>query len=526
MMNRENYFQFIVVGGGLAGINAALEASKHGTVALITKTRLEFGNSFWAQGGIAAVVDQNDSFDSHINDTLAAGRGLCNRSAVEILVNEGAQRVNELIKMGMPFEWENGEIVVDSEVGHSQNRILYSGGDLTGREIINFYIDLVKKNKNIKLIESSIVYHLIVENKICSGVHVYDCESKKSFTLFGSSIILATGGASAIYQQKTNPYSSLGEGISLAYNAGADVENMEFIQFHSTAFVSTNGDTFLISERVLKAGAYLLNHELNRFMVENDEAAEMADRDVVAKSVYVELKKNLKPNIYLDMRHLDSEKIRNHFPNIYNEALKYGIDITKDLIPVAPTAYYNIGGVKTGLWGETNIRALYAVGEAASSGVHGANKLAGNSLLECLVFAKRAVEHSIMNKAKEVSFDNNIVDYFINENRLSWFNKLKNQVAMIMMNNVGVVRIQEELNSAINKLSMLRENIPDNENEYYTSSAINFVNVALLITTSALIREESRGCHFRDDFTSENEKNYMIIQNKFSGLKLTEIIKE
>lgn len=526
MKNRENYFQFIVVGGGLAGITAALEASKHGTVVLITKTKLEVGNSFWAQGGIAAVVDENDSLDSHIQDTLTAGGGLCNRTAVEILVDEGAQRVNELIKMGMPFEWENSEIVLGSEVGHSKNRILYSGGDSTGREIINFYIDILRKNKRIKIIENSLVYHLIVENKICSGVHVYDSESKKSFSLFGSSIILATGGASAIYQQKANPYSSFGEGISLAYNAGADVENMEFIQFHSTAFASETGYTFLISEKVLQEGAYLLNQEMNRFMIENDEAAEMANRDVVAKSIYVELKKNLKPNIYLDMRHLDSEKVKNQFSNIYNEALKYNIDITTDLIPVAPTAYYNIGGIKTGLWGETNIKSLYAVGEAASSGVHGANKLAGNSLLECLVFAKRAIEHSVINELKDVSFESETIDYCVNENRLSWFNKIINQVALIMMNNVGVVRIQEELNSAINKLSMLRENIPADENEYYANSAINIVNVALLITTSALIREESRGCHFRDDFTSENEKEYIIIQNKFSGLKLTEILKE
>ena len=526
MKNNENYFEFIVVGAGLAGITAALEASKFGTVVLLTKTNLEIGNLFWAQGGIAAAIGDNDSVDSHIYDTLTAGRGLCNKMAVEILADEGVQRVNELIKLGMPFEWDNGEIVVGSGAGHSHNRVLYSKGDSTGREIINFYIDIVRKNKNIKVVENSVVYHLIVENKICSGVYVYDCKNKNSFSLFGSSIILATGGASAIYQQKTTPHSSIGEGISLAYNAGADVENMEFIQFHATAFASENSNTFLISEKVLGAGAYLLNHEMNRFMIENDEAAELADRDVIAKSLFTELKRYHMPNAYLDLRHLDREIIRNQFSNIYDEALKYGVDITADLIPVAPAAYYNLGGIKTGVWGETNIKSLYAVGEAASSGVHGANKLAGNSLLECLVFTKRAVEHAVMNKKENIPLATEMIDYSVNENRLSWFNKIKNQVAMIMMNNVGVVRIQEELNSAINKLSMLRENIPADENEYYANSAINIVNVALLITTSALIREESRGCHFRDDFTSEEEKKYTIIQNKFSGLKVTEIIDE
>jgi L-aspartate oxidase len=519
MKNRNGGFDFIVVGAGLAGLYSALEASKHGSVALITKSGFEISSSYWAQGGIAAVLDENDSFELHIEDTINAGKGLCNENAVKILVAEGSEKVKNLIELGMPFDTENGNIVLGLEGGHSHPRILHAGGDSTGREIINFLTEIVKQNDNIEVFENCLVYHLIASNKICTGVDVYNWNNNNSFSLFSSVIILATGGCSAIYERTTNPYVSMGEGIALAYNIGADVESMEFIQFHPTAFYSENGDTFLISEAVRGEGATLLNDQMERFMLEKDELAELATRDIISQSIYAELKRTHKPNVYLDMRHLDSQKMKSRFSNIYEEVLKQGFDFTEDLIPVTPAAHYMIGGIKTGLWGETNIKSLYAVGEIASTGIHGANRLASNSLLECLVFASRAVEHSTKNKTEIISTDHDLRHYSINEERAGWFNKLKLQVASVMTANVGVVRIQEELNIAINKLSMLRENIPADENEYYSNSAINLVNVALLITTSALIREESRGCHFREDFNIEEDKKYIIAQNKFSGIK-------
>lgn len=522
-MKRNNYYDFIIVGAGLAGITAALKAAKLGSVALITKSPFELSNSYWAQGGIAAVTDDADSFDSHIKDTLTAGRGLCNNSAVEILVKEGSERIRELINLGMPFDKVNNKITLGLEGGHSCSRILHAGGDATGREIINFLVSFIKNEKKITVIERTLVYKLIVNDGICTGVYLFNYRTDENSIIAGSKIILATGGASAIYERSTNPYTSVGEGVSLAYDAGADIENMEFVQFHPTSFYSESGETFLISEAVRGEGAYLLNQKGERFMQHVDNLAELAPRDVVAKAIFNEMKNSQIPFVNLDLRHLDREKIAARFSNIFEEAKKFGIDITQDLVPVAPAAHYMIGGIKTGLFGETNIKGLYAIGEVASTGVHGANRLASNSLLECLVFANRAVDHSyVYAPIKMESFD--AVLFRLDENAIHQFIKVKKEIAAIMNDYVGIVRNGESLKTALAGLHAIEHNLVCDRMEYYSSKTSSLLTVSVLITKAALLRCESRGAHFRTDFEFEdNSKKYSIIQNKFLQPEYLEI---
>jgi L-aspartate oxidase len=500
-MNK-NQFDFIIIGCGLAGLYSALNASKYGTVALITKTTLELSNSYWAQGGIAAAIDEEDSPGLHLEDTLKAGRGLCNYNAVEILVNEGKQRISELIELGMPFDKEDEKIALGLEGGHSKRRVLHSGGDATGREIVNFLMRLAINEKQIKIFENTLIYKLNVGNGECYGVCAYDFSKNNNFILYGRSTIIASGGGSAIYSRSTNPHTSIGDGIILAYEAGAAIESMEFIQFHPTSFFSKSGETFLISEAVRGEGAYLVNFKGERFLNESN-LTELAPRDVVSEAIFNEMNKSGKPNVFLKLDHLDSNKIKARFSNIFLEAKKFGIDITRDPVPVAPAAHYMVGGIKTGINAETNIKRLFAVGEAASSGIHGANRLASNSLLECLVFSKRAVEFSQQNfdKTDFVNFKN---EFFINYDLQKQFSEVQNRTAQLMWNNVGISRSKEKLLCILKELDKLKTENENNDCEYFSQRKNNLILLAQLITSAALFREESRGCHTRSDFPSEN----------------------
>ncbi|MBI1938003.1 MAG: L-aspartate oxidase [Ignavibacteriales bacterium] len=515
-------FDFVIVGTGLAGLYSALYASKNWKVALITKSTIELSNSYWAQGGIAAAIDKNDSPELHYEDTIKTGRGLCNPKAVEILVNEGCERILELIEMGMPFDKQNGNIALGLEGGHSKRRILHSGGDATGKEIVRFVSKFVENNSNITIFENTLVHKLICNEKTCAGVSAYNWQSKKNITLAGQ-VILAAGGASAIYQRTTNPHTSVGEGVTLAFDTGAEIESMEFIQFHPTSFYSGTDETFLISEAVRGEGAYIVNEKGERFLKERQKKAELAPRDVISEAIYFEMKKYGMPNVYLDLRHLDAKKIKQRFSNIYGEALKYKVDITNDLVPIAPAAHYMIGGIKTGLNGETNLNGLFAVGEIASTGVHGANRLASNSLLECLVFAKRTVDFAgqlpieINNEAVEKN------SFTVNKGNETGYLLHKNEIAKMMTDKVGIVRSKESL---IEAEKSFREKLEDadDDNEYYSSRSKSLFEVARLITKSALLREESRGCHLRPDFPNENDKmKFTIVQKKKEGSKFLSI---
>lgn len=514
----EHRFDFVIVGAGLAGLYSAVYASKFGSVALITKSTLEISNSYWAQGGIAAAIDPNDSPQFHFQDTMKAGRDLCNGDAVQILVSEGKERVLELIEMGMPFDKENGKIALGLEGGHSARRILHAGGDATGREMVNFISKFVVENKQITLFENTLVHKLIISEGECFGVYAFDIIKQQDLMIIGKTTIIASGGGSAIYSRTTNPHTSLGEGIVLAYDAGAEIESMEFIQFHPTSFYTESGETFLISEAVRGEGGLIVNQKGERFLQEH-ALFELAPRDVVTEAIYNELKNSGMPNVFLKLDHLEPEKIKNRFSTIYNEALKFGIDITKDLVPVAPAAHYMIGGIKTGLNAETNIKQLYAVGEVASTGVHGANRLASNSLLECLVFGKRAVDHALKltPRIDESSIPKEENHFRIDEKKEKDFSVFKKKIAELLWTNVGIVRTNESLEFAISELESYYSEKVFSRLDYYESRTISLIEIALLVSRSALIRSESRGCHLNKDFPEENQefqKTFILKKNK------------
>lgn len=498
-------FDHIIIGCGLAGLYSAIHASKYGSVALITKTTLDLSNSYWAQGGIAAAIAKGDSTQLHYEDTINAGRNLCNQTAVDLLVKEGRERIIELIDMGMPFDKENGEIALGLEGGHSRRRVLHAGGDATGREIVNFILKYVLSNERIKIFENKFVHNLLIRDNECIGASAYDFVNNEEFCFLGNTTIIASGGGAAVYLRSTNPHTSLGDGIALAYNVGAEIESMEFMQFHPTSFYSESGETFLISEAVRGEGAYFVNHDGIRFLQEQN-ISELAPRDVVSEAIFNEMKNSGKPNVFLKFDHLDAKKIKSRFSNIFSETLRFGIDMTKDPVPVAPAAHFMIGGIKTGLNGETNINRLYAVGEVASSGIHGANRLASNSLLECLVFAKRAVEDSL-NYKKMKSSSNNIEDskpFKIEEEKQRDFLNAKNLIAQLLWNNVGIVRMKEKLDFTLSQLENLSSQFTLIENEYYSDKILSLLQFSKLITSAALIREESRGSHQRKDFPEES----------------------
>ena len=518
-MNKERDSQihsdFLIVGSGLAGLYAALYASKFGSVILLTKSTIEESNSFWAQGGIAAAMDPEDSTWFHIEDTLRAGRGLCNRQAVEILVEEGRDRVIELMELGMEFDTAEGGLELGLEGGHTKRRVLHAGGTSTGREMVSFLIAAVENSPSITKYENTGVVKFLSDNERCFGAIAMD-QNFNSKVILSKSTILATGGASALYKRTTNPKGSVGEGIALAYQAGAEITDMEFVQFHPTAFYSEQGESFLISEALRGEGAHLLNADGKRFMTEYSEYAELAPRDVVSSSIFLEMNKSGENNVYLDLRHIESDYIKSRFTNIYSFCLGCGIDVTKDIIPVAPAAHYTIGGVQTGLYGETNIKGLFACGEVASTGVHGANRLASNSLLECVVFAKRAIDGAMQNangssyNSAELSIGDMNLEY--SQSQSDALSQIKSEISQILNSNVGIVRTQQGLSSAVKSIESISNSIEEFSG-YYKLKLNMAIDVSLLIAKFALIREESRGVHIRQDYTLEDkswEKHIVI----------------
>ena len=519
-----NYkYDFLVLGSGLAGLSTALYASRFGSVALVTKSDLDISSSYFAQGGIAVVLAEGDTFESHYNDSLIAGAGLCNKEAVKILVTDGSKRVKELIEMGMEFDKVNGELVFGLEGAHSHNRVIHADGDATGRKIVEFFISKVTKNKNITIFENTFVFKLNVSDSYCDGFSGFNYKTNEILNFTSSFTMLATGGASAIYNRTTNPKSSTGDGISLAYEAGAAIANMEFVQFHPSSLVTGTDATYLISEAVRGEGAYLVNSSGERFMLGRHEKAELAPRDFVAYEIYKEWQiQNNK--VFLTLAHLDADKIRKRFGNINKELKKYNLDIATDLIPVSPAAHYMIGGVKSGLHGETNIKGLYVAGEVASTGVHGANRLASNSLLECLVFSQRAVNYSkeiAVLEEQQIGKENN---FKVEQSKAEQFVETKNKIQQLMFEHVGIIRDKTGLAKGKIALNKVKSNFPFEENEYYSFQLKAILALAHLMITSALQREESRGAQKRSDFTeANNDLLFEIIQQKNNEIKFKNI---
>ena len=499
-------FDTIIIGSGLAGLTAAYHASKYGSVAIITKSQLDISNSYYAQGGIAAVTASEDSFESHIQDTLVAGRELCDLDAVQILVSEGQKCVQELIHLGMQFDKENGEFVLGLEGGHTHRRILHSGGDATGKGLTSFMLKKVQEQNHIEAFEFTTVVDLLVENQICSGVQAFDFVSGKNIVFRSKSTIIATGGLSRIYDRSTNPHTATGDGIALAYHAGAKLSDIEFIQFHPSALYIPGEDAFLISEAVRGEGAWLLNPNGERFMQHIHPLAELAPRDIVAYEIHNQLQIHHSDFVYLSLKHLNPETIKKRFSTIYHTLLKYNIDLTCDLLPISPAAHYMVGGIQTDLHGETNIKGLFACGEVASTGVMGANRLASNSLLECLVFGKRAAEkaNTKMQVTKAIPQINIIHVDPQNEN---FFLENKNRIASLMSKKAGIVRSAKRLSEAIEELQEIKKLLPEEINEYNLLKIKHITDICTLICESALIRKESRGGHIREDYQSE-DPNY------------------
>lgn len=515
-------FDYIIVGSGLAGLYSAYKAAKHGRVALVTKSSLRESNSYFAQGGIAAVTGEEDDPSLHFQDTMIAGRGLCEAPIVNILVNEGPVRIQELIRDGMVFDTENGALSLGLEGGHHRNRILHAGGDSTGRMITEFLIGKVEKEKHIQIFENLSVIDLLVENKCCYGVRAW-CEKEEREELFyGHHVFLTSGGASAIYSRTTNPETTIGDGIALGYKAGCRIMDMEFVQFHPSAlYLENTSNAFLISEAVRGEGAHLLNHSGERFMVAKHELAELAPRDIVARSIFKQMLRDKKPYVYLSLQHLSQQKIQERFPTIYRRCKEYGLDLT-DKIPVAPAAHYTVGGIVTDVFGKTDVERLYVCGELAATGIMGANRLASNSLLECLVFAHRAIADTL-NMGKQHTFPNFTMCYYKDSEKMKHFCDLKAEIADVMNYHSGIIRSESLLKEGLSFITDKLEKLSD-EMEYYNEASRKLLTVASLIMKPAMFRKESRGGHYREDFpTEKDEYTVHSIQQIDRGLTSSDV---
>jgi len=511
---------YLIIGSGLAGLYAAHYASKFGKVLIVTKSTVKESNSYWAQGGIAAALDPEDSAVFHSEDTINAGRDLCNIEAVEVLVKEGKERILDLIELGMVFDSDEEGLKFGLEGGHSKRRVLHAGGNSTGQVMVEFLISSVEKNPNIEVLELASVTDLISDGNSCSGAWAFNQEKSEYILIDAKATVLATGGASALFERTTNPEGATGEGLDLAYRAGAELMDMEFIQFHPTAFYSDSGETFLITEAVRGEGAHLVNRDGKRFMNKYHGLGELAPRDVVSKSIYNELKETGGKYVYLMLSHLDRSFIIKRFSNIFGLCMDQGLDLTCDLIPVAPAAHYTIGGVRTGLMGETNLSGLYACGEVTCTGVHGANRLASNSLLECIVFAKRAIDgaNKYFETREEVILEAGSPSIFgeTDVKDHERFNTIKKEIQSLNTQVLGIMRNGTDMKDYISKLETIIEE-SSNLSAWFAYKILSMGKLSQLIADSAYYREESRGAHLRIDFPEEKEELKVHIVNRMGS---------
>ena len=506
-------FDTLIIGSGLAGLTLALKLADRQQVAIVTKRSLLDGASAWAQGGIAAVLSPDDSHDEHIRDTLTAGAGLCDPETTRFVVERGAAAVGWLIGQGVPFSKEDNasrDFHLTREGGHSKRRIIHAA-DATGRAVQQTLADKVRAHPNVTVLEHHIAIDLITGRKIgksptrCFGAYVLDTLSDRVVTISAARTVLATGGAGKVYLYTTNPDTATGDGIAMGWRVGCRVANMEFMQFHPTCLYHPHAKSFLISEAVRGEGGILRLPDGTRFMPWHDERAELAPRDVVARAIDYEMKKGGLDCVYLDITHQSEAFLREHFPTIHERCLTLGIDIARQPIPVVPAMHFTCGGLITDLAARTDIDDLYAIGETAHTGLHGANRLASNSLLECLVFAEAAAQDILAGSAQGIE---PLPDW--DESRVTDADELVvvshnwDELRRFMWDYVGIVRTTKRLQRAQHRIKLLREEI----NEYYrnfhvTSDLLelrNLVETADLIVQSALARHESRGLHYSKDF--------------------------
>ncbi len=522
---------FLVIGSGVAGLSFALRASNHGTVNIITKREVTESSTYVAQGGIASVWDAGDSFDDHIKDTLMAGAGICHKNVVDLVIKDGPNRIRDLLSWGVQFSRrensEKDEFDLGKEGGHSHRRIFHAS-DLTGREVERVLVSLVQEHPNINIFEFHTAINLITLNRFqsfdrykadeCIGAYVLENRSGKIHTFIADSTILATGGSGKVYLYTSNPDIASGDGVAMAYRAGAAVANMEFVQFHPTCLYHPRAKSFLISEAVRGEGATLLRKDGRRFMPDYHEMAELAPRDIVARAIDLELKKRGEEYVLLDISFKPPEFVRSRFPNIYAMCLQFGYDMTKEPLPVVPAAHYQCGGVLTDENGETEIKRLFAAGETACTGLHGANRLASNSLLEALVFSNRAYEKSHKsylgrNQVGEISIPAWDPGNATDPDELVVISHTWDEIRRLMWNYVGIVRSNKRLYRAKERIDLIKKEI----SEYYWNFVLstdlielrNIATVADLIIQSAIIRKESRGLHSNIDYPYRDDENMM-----------------
>ncbi len=508
MKNLPLQTDFIVVGAGIAGLRASVELASAGRVLCLAKREVTESNTQYAQGGIAAALSDEDEVGLHLEDTLKAGDGLVNEEAARILVEEGPPRIEELIEWGTEFDHTGSKIAFTREGAHSRSRVLHAHGDSTGREIGRALYLKAAALKNITFGEFEFTTELLVSDGSVHGVSLLD-DAGHSHHVFADSVLLATGGLGQVYSNTTNPAVATGDGVAMAHRVGAEISDMEFVQFHPTALYLKNAPRFLLSEALRGEGAYLRNIELKRFMPKYHELAELAPRDVVARAIAheIEVQHRTDATVYLDLTHLNSDRVRSRFPTIYATCMRYNIDIATELIPIRPAAHYAMGGVRTDLDGQTSIDRLYAAGEVACTGVHGANRLASNSLLEGLVYGARAAKamQEETNSAHQ-SFTIPATAQSSNGNNAE-AEALIRQVQSLMWQHVGVVRQGNSLRQVVGELSRLQQQSPKPSSRLAREAA-NILETGLLIARAALAREESRGAHYRTDFPVKNDAKF------------------
>ena len=520
----------LVIGSGIAGLSFALKAAKYSKVLIVTKKEQAESNTNYAQGGIAAVTSSNDTFDLHIKDTLECGAGLCHLDAVEQIVKNGPRLIQELIELGVNFSTGKAGLDLGREGGHSRERIVHSK-DLTGLEIEKALIEKVNSDKNIRVLEHHTAVEIITEhhfksrknikNKRCYGAYIYDENYNKILTVFSKITLVCTGGIGQVYLHTTNPAIATGDGIAMAYRSGCLIANMEFVQFHPTSLYekrldgSLGGRSFLISEALRGAGAVLRTKTGYEFMNNYDPRGSLAPRDIVARAIDNEMKKSGDECVYLDITSQSEEEIKNKFPTIYNKCLEIGINIAEEYIPVVPAAHYICGGVVSDLDGKSTLNNLYVLGETAMTGVHGANRLASNSLLEALVFADKAGKNC-KKELKEIKKTNYGLipdwDESGTENTEEWIliSQNRNEINQIMSNYVGIVRSNLRLLRALRRIKLIKNEIEI----FYKKTKItrellelrNMALISYLIIKSALMRKESRGLHYNTDYSEANSK--------------------
>ena len=487
---------FLIIGSGVAGLRAAIELADYGQVLVVTKDRASESSTEYAQGGIAVVMSDEDTVGIHLEDTLKAGDGLCREEAVRTLVQEGPERIAELISWGAEFDREGLKLALTLEAAHSRRRILHAHGDSTGKELERVLLNKVRSLTSVKKYPFAFTTDLIIGDGQCHGAYVL--RGKDVIALFARATILATGGAGQIFSRTTNPPVATGDGMAIAFRAGATLEDMEFVQFHPTSLYSPTAPQFLLSESIRGEGATLLNAAGRRFMDDYHQLAELAPRDVVTRAIISEMVKTKSNHVFLDLRHMGKDFVKSRFPRIYETCLRYDVDITEDLVPVSPAAHYMMGGVKTDLSGQTDIRGLFAAGEVACTGVHGANRLASNSLLEGLVFGARAGSAALQSAIKP--------DITIARTGKPGISSIKDGEAVkrvlrkVMWEKAGIIRCGSSLAEAKKKLRHFGK---ITSGTYLTRLELeikNMLTVSTIIIEAALSRKGSVGAHYRTDF--------------------------